>query len=328
MEPIRIAVTGGAGQISYSLLFRLASGELFPGRPISLHILELPEALGFLEGVKMELEDSAFPLLQEIRIGTDPHKIFEGVNLAFLVGAKPRQAGMERKDLLLDNGKIFVSQGKALSDVAAKDIRVLVIGNPCNTNCLIAIHNAPNIPHSRFHAMTRLDQNRAISLLANKTAKATTSVKRMTIWGNHSSTQVPDPFYATIDGVCAAEVIGNRAWLEKEFLERVQQRGAEIIKARGKSSAASAASAAIDAMRALFTKTSDDDTFSTACLASENRYGIDNSLVFSFPCKSDEFGECSLVQGIEWNAWLKEKIFASEKELKEERDLVLQFLRR
>ncbi|HXF29408.1 MAG TPA: malate dehydrogenase, partial [Chlamydiales bacterium] len=318
MSTIHIAVTGAAGQIAYSLLFRLAAGELFgTDQKIALHLLEIPEATPFLEGVKMELEDCAFPLLESITIGSDLRKIFEGVNYAFLLGAKPRTLGMERKELLGDNGKIFQEQGKALSDVAAKDIQVLVVGNPCNTNCLIAIHNAKNIAPERFHAMTRLDQNRAASLLAQKADRPVTSVQRMIIWGNHSSTQVPDFVNALIDGNPALQTISDRNWCETEFLKKVQNRGAEILKARGKSSAASAASAAIDAMKALVQPT--EAIFSSGVYTQKNSYGIDPDLVFSFPCSTAQNGMWKEVPGISWDGFLEEKIKLSEKELKEER---------
>ena len=323
---IRIAVTGGAGQIAYSLLFRLAAGELFPGKPIALHILEIPEAQSSLEGVRMELQDAAFELLHEVKIGSDPRAVFDGVNYAFLVGAKPRGPGMERKDLLLDNGKIFKEQGRALSDVAAKDVRVLVVGNPCNTNCLIAIHNAKNIPPEQFQAMMRLDQNRAQAYLAEKAKKPITQVTNVTIWGNHSSTQVPDFYNAKIDGKNAPELIQDITWLENEFIKKVQNRGAEIIKARGKSSAASAASSAIDAMKALTIPTKSDDWFSAAVFSANNSYGIDRDLVFSVPCTSQGQGEWMEVKNVPWNEFLQEKIRLSEKELIEERALIKDLL--
>ena len=312
-SPIRIAVTGGAGQIAYSLLFRLAAGELTGGsRPIALHILELPEAMDALKGVKMELEDSAFPLLREIHIGSNPFEVFRDVNYAFLVGAKPRGPGMERKDLLGENGKIFVEQGKALNEVADRNVRVLVVGNPCNTNCLIAIHNAKDLHPGQFHAMTRLDQNRASSLLAIKAERPVTAISKMTIWGNHSSTQVPDYFNACIDGKLAMDVIQDHAWFENEFIPKVQARGAEIIKARGKSSAASAASSAIDAMKALIYPTESSTWFSSGVYSDKNPYGITSGLVFSFACKSEGNGDCTMQPGIPWNALLEQKIKASE----------------
>lgn len=325
---VRIAVTGGAGQIAYSLLFRLAAGELMGDDiPIALHILEVPEALSSLAGVKMELEDCAFPLLQEIHIGSNAQEVFAGVHFAFLVGAKPRGPGMERKDLLSENGKIFVEHGRALSDVADKNVRVLVVGNPCNTNCLIAIHNAPNLSSEQFQAMTRLDQNRASSLLALKANRPVRAVSRMTIWGNHSSTQVPDYQNALIDEKPVLSVIHDQAWLEGEFIPKVQGRGAEIIKARGKSSAASAASSAIDAMKAYLQPTESNNWFSAAILSHKNPYGIDSGLVFSFPCTSQGRGDCSIQSAISWNHLLEQKIKASEKELMEERDLIRKYLR-
>jgi len=319
----RIAVTGAAGQIAYSLLFRLAAGELFPGKPIALHLLDLPEAALQLEGVKMELQDSAFPLLQEIHTGSDAHKVFEGVNIAFLIGAKPRGPGMERKDLLQDNGKIFQIQGKALSNAAAKDVRVLVVGNPCNTNCLIAIHNAKNIPPEHFSAMTRLDQNRAMAYLAEKAGCPITSVTNMTIWGNHSSTQVPDYFNARINGKNAPDIIQDATWLRDEFITKVQTRGAAIIKARGKSSAASAASAAIDAMKSWIQPS---EFFSAAIYTANNSYGIDRDLVFSFPCRSSSQHNIEELSGVYWNDILQDKIHVSEKELIEERDCIKELL--
>lgn len=320
--PIRIAVTGGAGQIAYSLLFRIGAGELFGQRPIALHILEVPEVLHALEGVKMELQDCAFPNLVEIQIGSDPYKVFEGIEWAFLVGAKPRGPGMERKDLLQDNGKIFQEQGKALSKSASKNVRVLVVGNPCNTNCLIAIHNAKNISPTQFHAMTMLDQNRAQALLAEKARVPVSKISNVTIWGNHSTTQVPDYVHAKIEGKALLDVIQDEAWLQSEFMKKVQNRGAEIIKARGKSSAASAASSALDAMKALIAPTKKGNWFSSAVYSAHNSYGIDKDLVFSFPCVSNKMGEWQEVSGIEWTNFLREKIRASEKELIDERSLV------
>jgi len=320
---IRVAVTGGAGQIAYSLLFRLANGDLFgPNQPIALHILEVPEVLGALEGVKMELDDSAFPLLSEIVLGSDPYKVFSGVQYAFLVGAKPRGPGMERKDLLAENGKIFVEQGKALSDAAAKDVKVLVVGNPCNTNCLIAMHNAPNLAPKQFQAMMRLDENRAKAQLAIKAKRPVTAVKKMAIWGNHSTTQVPDFFNATIDKKPVCDVISDISWLENEFITKVQKRGAEIISHRGKSSAASAASSALEAMRSWILPVEKDNWYSAAIHTEGNSYGIDEDLVFSFPC----IGEGQIVDGVKWNSFLEGRIKASEKELKEERELVRHYL--
>ncbi len=319
----RIAVTGGAGQIAYSILFRLAAGELLgKDQPIALHILELPEVIGALKGVVMELEDCAFPLLQEIKIGSDPEEVFEGVNYAFLIGAKPRGPGMERKDLLSENGKIFTSQGKALDRVAASDLLALVVGNPCNTNCLIALKHAKRLKANNFFAMTRLDQNRAVSLLAKKAHLPVTDVQKMTIWGNHSSTQVPDFLHATMKGKPVLDVIKDRKWLENEFLTLVQKRGAEVIAARGKSSAASAANAAIDTMRSLVFPTPNGDWFSCALLSDGNPYGIQEGLIFSFPCRSKGNGKIEIVKDLKWDNFLKEKIALTEKELIEERELV------
>lgn len=319
MKPIKVAVTGGAGQIAYSLLFRIASRDLFGlGLPIELHILEVAEVMPALQGVKMELEDCAFPMLSKIAIGSDPEKIFEGVDYAFLVGAKPRGPGMERKDLLAENGKIFVQQAKALNRVASRDVRVLVVGNPCNTNCLIALHNAPDLHPSQFQAMMRLDENRAKAQLALKAERPVSSIDRMTIWGNHSTTQVPDFVNATIDNKPVMEVITDQHWLENEFITTVQKRGAEIINARGKSSAASAASSALDAMKAW---QAPSDWSSAAVYSADNSYGIDDDLVFSFPCKGSK-----VIENVEWNGFLEERIRASEKELKEERDLIKHYL--
>jgi malate dehydrogenase len=326
-EPVRIGVTGGAGQIAYSLLFRLAAGELLgPDVPIALHILEIPEAMQALEGVKMELEDCAFPLLSHVKVGHDPQALFEGIRYAFLVGAKPRGPGMERKDLLAENAKIFVEQGRALSDSAARDVSVLVVGNPCNTNCLIAIHNAKNLSAKQFQSMMRLDENRAMSLLAQKAGCHVTDVTDMTIWGNHSTTQVPDFYHAKIKGKPAASVIGDTTWLEQEFIPRVQKRGAEIIAARGKSSAASAASSAIDAMKAWTQRGAQGSWFSSAIYSQKNPYNVADDLVFSFPCQRDGSGECKIVEGLELNCFLEERIKASEAELKQERELVMHYL--
>ncbi|WP_068466414.1 malate dehydrogenase [Candidatus Protochlamydia phocaeensis] len=319
----RIAVSGGAGQLAYSLLFRIAHGDLLgEDQPIALQILEIPEAVPALEGVRMELEDGAFPLLSSIVVTSDPYKAFEGVHYALLVGAKPRGPGMERKDLLQENGKIFVEQGKALNAVADPSVKVLVVGNPCNTNCLIAMHHAPRLSKQQFFAMTRLDQNRATSFLAQKAGVAVTDVSCVTIWGNHSATQVPDFFHARIQGQPVESVITDRMWLEKEFFSLVQKRGAAIIQARGKSSAASAASAIIDAVRDIERPTRPDRWFSTALLSTANPYGIDDALVFSFPCQTSSEGRVSIVENLQLNSFLESKIKATEQELKEERDLI------
>jgi malate dehydrogenase len=324
LKPIkRIAVTGGAGQIAYNLLFRIASGEMLGNdQSIALHILELPSAMAALEGVKMELEDCAFPLLKELRIGSDPFQIFEKIDIALLVGATPRGPGMERKDLLHENGKIFIEQGRALNKSADQDVKVLVVGNPCNTNCLIALQHASRIPKKNFHAMTRLDQNRAAFQLAYKAGLGVSDVSNITIWGNHSSTQVPDFLNAKITGKPAVDIIKDTRWLEGEFISIVQKRGAAIIAARGKSSAASAANAALDAVRSLYTPTPPGQWFSSGVFSEGNPYGIDPHLIFSFPCRSTGKGDYEIVSGLTWNDFLKNKISQSEKELIEERDII------
>jgi malate dehydrogenase len=320
----RIGVSGGAGQIAYSLLFRIASGELYgPEQPIALHILEVPAALEGLKGVVMELEDCAFPLLQEIVIGSDPYEVFKGTETIFLVGSKPRGPGMERKDLLSDNGKIFVEQGKAIGEVAGHHAIILVVGNPCNTNCLIAKTHAKK---HHFYSMTMLDQNRAASMLAIKAKAPLTAVNHVTIWGNHSSLQVPDFVNARIFGKPALEVIKDRKWFEDEFAEKVQKRGAVVIAARGKSSAASAANAALDGMKAILRPTPPGEWFSMGLSSDENPYGIAPGLIFSFPCRSTGHGHLEIVKDIPWDEYLKKKIGLVEKELLEERDLVKHLL--
>ncbi|MGE0198419.1 MAG: malate dehydrogenase [Simkaniaceae bacterium] len=322
----RIAVTGGGGQIAYSLLFRIASGELFgKSEPIALHILEVPQAIESLKGVVMELEDCGFPHLKEVKVGSDPEEVFGDVNVAILVGAKPRGPGMERKDLLTDNGKIFVGQGQALNKAAAKDVLVFVVGNPCNTNCLIAMHNAPDIPNSQFHAMTRLDQNRAQFQLAKKAGVSVDVVDNVVIWGNHSATQVPDFLNAKIQGKKVTDVITDRKWLEKEFVETVQKRGAAVINARGKSSAGSAANAILDGVGALYHKSA--KVFSSCIPSDGNPYGIQEGLIFSFPCKMTHPGKVEIVEDFEWDPLMKEKIALTEKELLEERDAVKHLLK-
>lgn len=319
----RVAVTGGAGHLAYGLLFRIAAGEMLgEDEPLALHILEIPEALPALEGVRMELEDCAFPLLKEIRVGTDAEEMFGDVDFALLVGAKPRGPGMERKDLLFDNGKIFVGQGRALNAAAARDCKVLVVGNPCNTNCLIAMNNAPDLPRKNFHAMTRLDQNRAAAQLANKASVDVSQVSRVTIWGNHSATQVPDFTHALIGDVPAIEAITDRKWLEGEFITTVQGRGSAVIKARGQSSAASAANAALGAVKSLVTPTPQGQWFSSAVCTDGNRYGIDENLIFSMPCRSIGDGGYEIVSDLDMGPWLEERLEATEKELQEERALV------
>ncbi|BCQ08189.1 malate dehydrogenase [Mycobacterium heckeshornense] len=318
---LKVAVTGAAGQIGYSLLFRLASGALLgPDRPLELRLLEIEPALKALEGVVMELEDCAFPLLAGVEIGADPATIFDGVNLALLVGARPRTKGMERADLLEANGAIFTAQGKALNDVAADDVRVGVTGNPANTNALIAMNNAPDIPRERFSALTRLDHNRAIAQLAKKTGAAVTDIKKMTIWGNHSTTQYPDIFHAEIAGKNAAEVVSDQAWIENEFIPTVAKRGAAIIEARGASSAASAASATIDAARDWLLGTPEGDWVSMA-VVSDGSYDVPEGLVSSFPVTT-KGGDWSIVSGLEIDEFSRARIDASTAELADERTAV------
>jgi malate dehydrogenase len=320
-SPLKVAVTGAAGQIGYSLLFRLASGSLLgPDRPIELRLLEIEPALKGLEGVVMELDDCAFPLLAGVEIGADPLKVFDGVNLALLVGARPRGPGMERSDLLEANGAIFTAQGKALNEVAADDIRIGVTGNPANTNALIAMTNAPDIPDERFSALTRLDHNRAISQLAAKTGAAVTDIKKMTIWGNHSATQYPDLFNAEVRGRKAAEVVDDQDWLENVFIPTVAKRGAAIIEARGSSSAASAASATIDAARDWLLGTPEGDWVSMA-VRSDGSYDVPEGLIYSFPVTTRD-GNWEIVQGLEVNDFSRGKMDATAAELEDERAAV------
>ena len=319
--PLKIAVTGAAGQIGYSLLFRLASGSLLGAdRPIELRLLEIEPALKALEGVVMELDDCAFPLLAGVQIGADPTKIFDGVNLALLVGARPRGPGMERSDLLEANGAIFTAQGKALNQVAAEDIRVGVTGNPANTNALIAMTNAPDIPRERFSALTRLDHNRAISQLARKTGAEVTDIKKMTIWGNHSATQYPDVFHAEVGGKNAAEVVNDQAWIENDFIPTVAKRGAAIIDARGASSAASAASATTDAAREWLLGTPVGDWVSMAVI-SDGSYGVPEGLISSFPVTTKD-GNWKIVQGLKIDEFSRGRIDKSTAELADERSAV------
>src|SRR6187200_1587901 len=320
-SPIKIAVTGAAGQIGYSLVFRIASGAMF-GReqPIALSLIEIPNALGALDGVVMELHDCAFPLLKGITPTADLDEGFRDVNWALLVGSVPRKAGMERKDLLGINGKIFIGQGQAIQKNAAPDVRVLVVGNPCNTNCLIAMNNAKEIPRDRWFAMTRLDENRARAQLAHKAGVSIRSVTNMTIWGNHSATQYPDFYNARIDGRPANEVIADEKWLKEEFIAAVQQRGAAVIKARGLSSAGSAAHAIVDTVRSLTNDTPANDWHSVA-VCSDGSYGVEQGLISSFPVHV-RGGKWEIVQGLPINDFSRAKIDASVAELKEEKSLV------
>ncbi|RAU92219.1 malate dehydrogenase [Mycobacterium colombiense] len=320
-SPLKVAVTGAAGQIGYSLLFRLASGSLLgPDRPIELRLLEIEPALKALEGVVMELDDCAFPLLSGVQIGADANKIFDGVNLALLVGARPRGPGMERSDLLEANGAIFTAQGKALNSVAADDVRIGVTGNPANTNALIALSNAPDIPKERFSALTRLDHNRAISQLAKKTGAAVTDIKKVTIWGNHSATQYPDIFHAEVGGKNAAEVVNDQNWIENDFIPTVAKRGAAIIDARGASSAASAASATVDAARSWLLGSPEGDWVSMA-VYSDGSYGVPEGIVSSFPVTTKD-GNWSIVQGLEIDEFSRGRIDKTTAELVDERSAV------
>src|SRR5580693_8382428 len=324
-SPVKVAVTGAAGQIGYSLLFRIASGSMFgPDQPVELKLIEIPEALKALEGVVMELEDCAFPLITKLTPTADLSEGFRGVNWALLVGSVPRKAGMERKDLLGINGKIFIGQGHAIQKNAASDVRIHVVGNPCNTNCLIAMNNAPDVPRDRFFAMTRLDENRAKAQLAKKAGVDVTAVTNMTIWGNHSATQYPDFTSAKISGKPAAEVIKDEAWFKGEFISSVQQRGAAIIKARGASSAASAANAVVDSVASIVNPTAPGDWHSV-CLHSDGSYGIEKGLICSFPVRSNG-QKLEIVQGLSVDAFSQSKIDATVAELKEEKSLVADLL--
>ena len=324
-NPIRVAVTGAAGQIGYSILPRIASGQVFGAdQPIILHLIEIEPALPALQGVAMELQDGAFPLLEGVETTSDLDRGFDRVNWALLIGSVPRKAGMERKDLLGINGKIFVGQGRAIEKNAASDARILVVGNPCNTNCLIAMNNAPGIPADRWFAMMRLDENRAKSQLAQKAGVPWRDVTNMTIWGNHSNTQFPDFFNARIGGKLAPEVIKDTAWLEGEFIKTVQERGAAIIKARGLSSAFSAAHAAIETVRSLTHDTPAGDWHSVA-LCSDGSYGIEKGLICGFPVATKS-GSASIVQGVPINEFARARIDRSVNELKEERSMVADLL--
>jgi malate dehydrogenase len=321
--PVRVAVTGAAGQIGYALLFRIASGQLLgPDTPVELRLLEIPQAVGAAEGTAMELDDCAFPLLAGIDISDDPKKAFDGVNIALLVGARPRGPGMERGDLLEANGGIFRPQGEALNAHAADDVKVLVVGNPANTNALIAMSNAPDIPNERFTAMMRLDHNRAISQVASKLGRPVTDIKNMTVWGNHSATQYPDLFHAKVDGQTAADSVGDQGWIENDFIPTVAKRGAAIIEARGASSAASAANAAIDHVYDWVNGTPDGDWVSMA-VPSDGSYGVEEGIISSFPCTTAD-GSWSIVQGLEIDDFSRARIDASVKELCDERDAVKQ----
>ncbi len=319
-NPVRVTVTGAAGQIGYSLVFRIASGQLLGAEvPVDLRLLEIPQAMPALEGVAMELVDCAFPLLAGLDLHDNPDEAFDGVNIALLVGSRPRTKGMERAELLSANGQIFTTQGAALNGHAASDVKVLVVGNPANTNCLIAMNNAPDIPRQRFTSMMRLDHNRAIAQLANKLEVPVTDVSQMGVWGNHSPTMYPDLFHAKVGGEVAADAVDDRAWIENDFLPNVGKRGAAIIEARGASSAASAASAAIDHVRDWVTGT--DGEWVSMGVASDGSYGIPEGLISGFPCTC-EGGEWKIVEGLELEPFSRTKIDASIDELVGERDTV------
>ncbi|MDG2212738.1 MAG: malate dehydrogenase [Verrucomicrobiota bacterium] len=324
-EPIRVAVTGAAGQIGYALLFRIASGQMFgPDQSVALNLIEIEPGMAALEGVCMELDDSAFPLLTDVVATSDINTGFNGVNWSLLVGSVPRKEGMERGDLLGINGKIFTGQGQAINNHAASDVRVLVVGNPCNTNCLIAMNNAPEVPNERFFAMTRLDENRAKTQLAQKANVPVSSVSKMCIWGNHSATQYPDFTNAQINDAPATDSISDHEWLEEEFISTVQKRGAAIIKARGSSSAASAANAIIDSVRSINETTADGD-YHSVCLCSDGSYGVEAGLISSFPT-ANRNGEFGIVQNVSIDDFSRAKIDASISELKEEKEMVADLL--
>jgi len=319
--PVKVAVTGAAGQICYSLLFRIASGSLLgPDRPVALRLLEITPALKALEGIVMELDDCAFPLLSSVDIGDDPRTIFDGVSVAMLVGARPRSAGMERNDLLSANGQIFSVQGKALGEVAASDVRICVTGNPANTNALIAMDNAPDIPATRFSALTRLDHNRAVSQLAKKLGVSVGDVTKMTIWGNHSSTQFPDVYHTEVQGRNAAELVNDQAWIADTFIPTVAGRGAAVIEARGASSAASAANATVEHMHDWLLGTPQGD-WTSMSVVSDGSYGIPEGLMSSFPVTT-QAGEYAIVEGLDLNEFSRSKIDASVAELIQEQQAV------
>jgi malate dehydrogenase len=318
-NPVRVTVTGAAGQIGYSLVFRIASGQLLgPDQPVDLRLLEIPPAMGALEGVAMELVDCAFPLLAGLDLHDNPEDAFDGVNIALLVGSRPRTKGMERAELLSENGKIFTAQGKALNGQAAPDLKVLVVGNPANTNCLIAMNNAPDVPRERFTSMMRLDHNRAVAQLATKAQASVSDVTKMGVWGNHSPTMYPDLFHAEVKGVQATKVVDDQAWIESDFLPNVGKRGAAIIEARGASSAASAASAAIDHVRDWVAGT---EEWVSMGVVSDGSYGVPEGLISGFPCTCAN-GEWSIVEGLDIDDFSRSKIDASIAELSDERSTV------
>ncbi|MBM3201602.1 MAG: malate dehydrogenase [Chlamydiae bacterium] len=322
-SPIRVAITGAAGNIGYALVFRIAAGDVFgKDQPVILHLLEIPGAEDKLKALKMELEDCALPLLKNLVMGVDPFFVFEGVDYVAAIGAIPRGPGMERRDLLEKNAKIFVEQGKALEKCGNMNVKMLVVGNPCNTNALVAMHNAPSIAKENFFSMTMLDENRARTQLAIKSGKELEKVE-VIVWGNHSPTMIADLDNGKIEGKPIREVIHNRVWLEEEFIPMIQQRGTSVIKTRGASSAASAAHGVASALKALY---QDGPTFSMGVCAHNNPYGISQDLIYSFPCRREK-GKISIVSGLKHGSFVEEKIKASEKELKEERDAVRMYLK-
>ncbi|MDN3504840.1 MAG: malate dehydrogenase [Rhabdochlamydiaceae bacterium] len=324
-SPMKVVITGGAGQIAYNLLFRIASGEMLGlDQPIIMSILEIPSSMEALEGVHMELQDCAYPLLKEVILTTSAEEAFDGADLAILVGAKPRGPGMERKDLITENAKHFVSQGAAINKMANKNMRVFVVGNPCNTNCLVTMHHCPDIDNSQFFAMTQLDCNRSKYQIATKVSCHVDDVTDMVIWGNHSSTQVPDIFNTKVNGKPIRSVVKDDSWLENEFIQTVQKRGAAVIKARGKSSAASAANAILDSIRNIY---STDQHFTAGVCSKGNPYGVDEDLIFSFPLMSKGDGKYEIRKGFEFDPFLEERIKLTEKELIEERDMVAHLLK-
>jgi malate dehydrogenase len=321
MKHVRVAITGAAGQICYALLFRIANGDVFgQDTTVDLHLIELEHSIPALRGVVMELEDCAFPLLNNVRCMTDLNEGMRDVNWVILVGAVPRKAGMERGDLLGINGKIFTGQGQAINNNAADDVRVLVVGNPCNTNCLIAMHNAPDVPSDRFFAMTMLDENRARAQLAIKANVPITAITNMNIWGNHSATQYPDFYHALINGKPVTDVINDENWLQNDFVSTIQKRGAAVIEARGASSAASAANSIVDSIYNIVHDTPAGESYSVA-LASQGQYGVDAGLIFSFPCRTVG-GKLQVIEGIQHNEFGQAKVLATLDELRSERDAV------
>ncbi len=320
---VKVAITGAAGQIGYATLFRVAKGDMFGSETeVELQLLELPAAMGSLRGVVMELEDCAFPLLRNIVATDDVNTVMRDANWVVAIGSVPRKADMERSDLLKINGGIFTQQGRAINENAADDVRVFVVGNPCNTNCLIAMHNAPDVPRDRFYAMTLLDENRARTQLAQKARMGVGSVQNMIVWGNHSATQYPDFYHATLDGRSAVEVIDDESWLQNNFITTVQKRGVEVIKARGASSAGSAANAAIGTVHRLTHDTPDNDSYSVS-VCSQGEYGVDEGLIFSFPSRT-KGGKHEIIPGIEHNEFAQQKIAITLNELREEREAVRQ----